>query len=94
MIRILMGPRLIRSARNLNRETRTRIEATLSAVSQQFGDPHTHSGLGLRKLARGLWECRVDLKWRIVFVQEPDILRAYDIMDHDELRAWLKARRS
>lgn len=54
-----MGPRLIRSARYLNRETRTKIEATLSAVSEQFGDPHTHSGLGLRKLARGLWECRV-----------------------------------
>jgi hypothetical protein len=92
VIRILLGPRLIRSARKLTPETRAKVEASLSAVAAQFGDPHQHSGLGLRKLGRGLWECRVDIRWRIVFLQEPDRLRAFDIMNHDELRAWLKTR--
>ena len=93
MIRIFLGPRFLRSARNLSREAHAKAEAALSAVAEQFGDPHSHSGLGLRKLARGLWECRIDLKLRIVLLQEPDRLRAYDIMDHNELRAWLKARK-
>jgi hypothetical protein len=91
VIRILFGSRLVRSARRLPAQTREKAEAVLRAVAESFGNPHAHSGLGLRKLGPRTWECRIDIHWRIVFIEEADGLRAYDIMDHDEIRAWLKS---
>jgi hypothetical protein len=93
VIRIFLGPRLVRSARKLGAESRAKAEAALTAVARHFGDPHRHSGLGLRKIGSGLWECRVDIRWRIVLTQEADRLRAFDIMDHNEIRVRLKSRK-
>jgi len=93
MIRVFLGPRLIRSARKLSVETQQQANTAIASVLEHFGDPHRHSGLGLRKLAPGLWELRVDIQLRIILVQEGDRLNAYDIMDHDEVRAWLKRNR-
>lgn len=90
MIRIFLGNRLLRSLDKLEADARERFKAALVEVSRNFGDPHRHGGLGLRKLSPGLWECRLDIHLRIVFLQEKDRLIAYDIMNHDEVRAWLK----
>lgn len=92
MIEVLLGPRLLRAARALSPEARTKLEAALASVAAGFGDPHKHGGLGLRKLGPGIWECRLDLQRRIVFVQEPQRLMAFDLMSHDQVRAWLKGR--
>ena len=59
MIAIAIGPRFIRSQRKLEAEARAKLQAALSAVAQHFGDPHRHAGLGLRKLYKELWECRI-----------------------------------
>ncbi len=93
MIRVDVDPRLVRAARKLGSEFTAKAEAKLALVAEQFGDPHRHSGLGLRKLGRDSYEARVWLQWRIVFIKEPDRLTAYDVMNHDEVRAWLKGRR-
>ena len=93
MIRIRVGPRLIRSARNLGPDLRAKTEVALSAVARDFGNPHQHTGLGLRKLGRGLWECRIDIRWRLLLIQDSDGMRAFDIMDHDAVRNWLKGRK-
>jgi mRNA-degrading endonuclease RelE of RelBE toxin-antitoxin system len=90
VIRIFLGNRLLRSLGKLDPGVREKVETALSEVSQNFGDPHRHGGLGLRKLSPGLWECRLGIQLRIVFLQEKDRLIAYDIMNHDEVRAWLK----
>jgi hypothetical protein len=92
MIRVWLGPRLIKSARKLSPDLRAKVEAALTGVAEHFGEVHRHSGLGLRKLAKNSWECRVDLRWRIVFVEQADGLKAYDLMDHDEVRVWLKGQ--
>ena len=92
MIRVEIGPRLIRRLDELGPEIRGHAENTLRRVAAHFGEPHQHSGLGLRKLGRRSYEARVWLQWRIVFAKEPDCLVAYDIMDHDQVRAWLKGR--
>ena len=92
MIPIVLGSRFVRAARRLNPDSRAKIEAVLRAVAERFGNPHFHAGLGLRKLGKRLWECRIDLQWRIVLIQDETRLRAYDIMTHDELRAWLRGR--
>lgn len=92
MIRVDVGPRLIRTARRLGPEITAKAEEALSAIAEQFGDPHRHSGLGLRKLGQNSYEIRICLQWRVLLIREPDRLTAYDIMDHDQMRAWLRSR--
>lgn len=93
MIRVDIGPRLVRTAHKLGPEITAKAEQTLSLVAQHFGDAHRHAGLGLRKLGRKSYEARLWLQWRILFIREPDRLTAYDIMDHSQVRTWLKGRK-
>jgi mRNA-degrading endonuclease RelE of RelBE toxin-antitoxin system len=93
MMRVDVGPRLVRTVRRLGPEIRTKAEEALRLVSEHFGEPHRHSGLGLRKIGRRSYEARVWLEWRIVFIKESDRLTAYDLMDHDQVRLWLKGRK-
>ena len=93
MIRIDVHPRLVRAALKLGGQAVAEVEEKLALVANQFGDPHRHGGLGLRKLGRRSYEARVDRDWRIVFIKEEDRLTAYDLMNHDQVRKWLKARK-
>ena len=93
MIRVFVGPRLSRSARKLGAQVIAEVEEKLGQVSRQFGDPHRHSGLGLRKLGRCSYEARVGRDWRIVFIRYPERLIAYDLMDHQQVIQWLKGRK-
>jgi hypothetical protein len=92
MIRVDIGPRVFKAARRLGPEVTVQAEKKISAVAAQFGNPHAHAGLGLRKIGRRSYEIRVWLQWRVVFIHEGDRLTAYDIMSHREVRAWLKQR--
>ena len=92
MIRVDVGPRLSRSARKLGDPVVAEVEERLTLVSRHFGEPHRHSGLGLRKLGRRSCEARVSRGLRIVFIRESDWLTAYDLMDHHQVRQGLKAR--
>jgi len=92
VIRVLLGPRLVRAARRLGSTERAEVEEALLSVARNFGNPHAHGGLGLRKLGPALWECRVGLELRIVLLHDADRLRTYDLMTHDEVRKWLKSR--
>ena len=93
MIRVDVGPRLSRSARKLGAQVIAEVEEKLARVSEQYGDPHRHSGLGLRKIGRRSYEVRIGREWRIVFIREPDRLTAYDLMDHQQVIQWLKGRK-
>jgi hypothetical protein len=93
VIRIDVGPRLRKAARALGPEATQKVQETLQRVADAFGDPHRHAGTGLRKLGRRSYEARVWLHWRIVFIHEGDRLTAYDLMNHDQVTAWLKGRR-
>ena len=93
MIRVDVGPRFLRTALKLGPQFTAKAEEKLSLVMARFADPHRHSGLGIRKLGPNSYEIRLWLQWRIVFIQESDRLIAYDIMNHDEVRAWLKGRK-
>ena len=93
MIRVDVGPRLLRSARKLGDQITAEVEERLGLLSRHFGEPHRHSGLGLRKLGRRSYEARVTRGLRIVFIREADRLTAYDLMDHHQVTQWLKARK-
>lgn len=93
MITVLLSDRIRKTAQTLPPDLRDKAAATLSRVAAAFGDPHRHSGLGLRKLARRSYEVRVHLQWRIVLIHEDSVLIAYDIMNHDDVARWLRGQR-
>lgn len=90
MIRIFLGRRFIRSLSKLAPEQQAKAQDVLNAVMAGFGEPHRHAGLGLRKLTSEYYECRIDLRWRIVMQSRPGNLLAFDIMTHEEIRAFLR----
>ena len=76
MIRLDIGPRVFKTLTRLGTEITTKAEQKLREVQTHFGDPHRHSGLGLRKLGRRSYEIRVWLQWRIVLLHDHDRLTA------------------
>ena len=96
---ILDGERLPRCAiettarfRKAIRGREAEILRTLRFVQEGFGKPHLHIGLGIRKLAEDLFECRTDLKLRLVFLARRGTLTFDYAGDHDDVRKYLKER--
>lgn len=83
---------MVQAAGELTPKSHAKLQETLSGVTEYFGNPRRHAGLGLRKLGPGIWECRFDLSLRVILILDAESLMAYDIMNHDQLRAWLKQR--
>ena len=57
-------------------------------LSVQFGHPHAHSGLGIRKLGRDVFECRAGLRVRCGFIVSEECVTVEFLGNHDELRRW------
>ena len=93
MIRVRLTPRIRKTADKLPPDVRTKASAAIAQVAAAFGDPHTHRGLGLRKIARRSYEIRVHLQLRVVFIHDGETLTAYDVMNHDEVSLWLRGQR-
>ena len=92
MIRIEFDRRLIKTLRKLRPEILSETEARLAQIGEGFGTPHTHSGMGLRKISHRTYEARVGLHWRIALVHHQDHLLAVDLMTHEEIRRWLRSK--
>lgn len=93
MIRVEISARMQKTAAKLPEDLRAKASAALRAVAEGFSQPHAHSGLGIRKLGKRSYEIRVHLQWRIVLLHTDGLLTAYDMMNHDEVRQWLKGQR-
>ena len=89
-MKIDLHPHLRKRVAKLSAADRELIAACLVALGDGFGNPHLHSGLGIRRLRKDLFECRAGLHWRVVFFAEKAVLTAYDVMTHDEIKAWLR----
>jgi mRNA-degrading endonuclease RelE of RelBE toxin-antitoxin system len=90
-VRIDLHPRFRKRVAKLSQTEREQISEALRALASGFGNPHLHSGLGIRRLRKALFECRAGLQLRIIFFAEKGLLTAYEVMSHDELKAWLKS---
>lgn len=66
---------------------------TLRKVQAAFGQFHVHSGLSIRKIAPDTFECRTDLKLRLVFLAEKGILTFDFAGDHDGVQNYLRGKR-
>ena len=67
------------------------INERLLQLVQAFGKPHTHGGLGVRRLGGNLFEFRISKGLRVVFLfLKPRRLMLMMTGNHDQVMAWLK----
>jgi mRNA-degrading endonuclease YafQ of YafQ-DinJ toxin-antitoxin module len=91
MISVELSRRFKKIVRQAGREDE--VSAALKLVLDGFGNPHAHSGLGIRKLGKHLYECRTGLAWRLVFEAQKGVLTFDFAGDHDEVQNYLRSKR-
>jgi hypothetical protein len=87
-----LGSRFRDQVRILPGDSRREIEGALRRLSEIFGKPHLHSGLGIRKLRDSYFECRVGRDTRMVFKLERSTLVMTRIGNHEDIRNFLIGR--
>ena len=75
--------------RELSKSERAECLLALCELTESFGRPHAHSGLGIRKLGNKLFECRAGLALRFIFQDRPTDLFVSFLGNHDEIKALL-----
>jgi mRNA-degrading endonuclease RelE of RelBE toxin-antitoxin system len=79
-----------RKVKALGKEDRGIIGSAISDIQEAFGNPHVHSGIGLRKLRPRLYEARLDLGQRLLFEDRDECLFFFKLGNHDEIQKYLK----
>jgi hypothetical protein len=77
--------------RELPKSERAECLLALCELTESFGRPHAHSGLGIRKLGNKLFECRAGLALRFIFQDRPTDLFVSFLGNHDEIKALLRS---
>lgn len=90
-MKIALTERFQRDVRTLGDDERAAVFGAILALPRAMGEPHLHGGLGMRKLHRtGIWEVRVGLGLRLVFVFEAGLLTLVRAGTHDDIRRYLR----
>lgn len=90
-MKLALTERFQHDVRNLARDRRAALFDVMLSLPRALGQPHLHSGLGIRKLHRsGIWEARVGLGVRLVFTIEADLLTAVRVGTHEEIQRYLR----
>lgn len=87
---LCIDPRVLHRLRELPKNERIECLVALCELTESFGQPHRHSGLGVRKLGTKLFECRGNLALRFVFQNRPDELFVSFLGTHDEVKTLLR----
>ena len=91
MSRLLaVDPTVIRRLRALPKSERVECLLALCELLEVFGQPHVHSGLGIRKLGNKLFECRGNRDLRFIFQDRGAELFVSFLGNHDEIKALLR----
>ena len=77
--------------RELPKSDRAECLLALCELTESFGRPHAHSGLGIRKLGNKLFECRAGLALRFTFQDRPTDLFVSFLGNHDDIKALLRS---
>ena len=86
-----IDPAVLQRLRKLSKPEKAECLTALIELTETFGKPHTHSGLGIRKLGGSLFECRGSLSLRFVFQNRPSDLYVTFLGNHDEIKALLRS---
>jgi len=88
-----IDPAVLRRLRNLSKHERAECLLALCELPDAFGRPHVHSGLGIRKLGKNIFECRGNVSLRFVFQDRPSEFFVCFLGNHDEVKAVLQTRK-
>ena len=88
---LTIDPAVIRQLRGLPKTEKVECLLALCELSENFDQPHIHSGLAIRKLGNKLFECRGSLALRFIFQVRPTDLFVSFLGNHDEIEALLKS---
>ena len=90
---LAIDPAVLQRLRSLPKNERVECLLALCDLVDSFGQPHVHSGLGIRKLGTKLFECRGNRSLRFVFQDRSADLYVSFLGDHDEIKALLRRGR-
>jgi hypothetical protein len=82
---------VLRRLRELPKSEKVECLLALCELAEYFGQPHSHSGIDIRKLGAKLFECRGSLALRFVFQDRPTDLFVSFFGNHDEVKALLRS---
>jgi hypothetical protein len=87
---LAIDPAVIRRLRDLPRSERVECLLALGDLVEGYGQPHVHSGLGIRKLGNKLFECRGNRDLRFIFQDRATELFVSFLGNHDEIKTLLR----
>ena len=81
--------------RSKSKSDRQQIGDAINGVFESWGRPHGHSGIGIRRLTKTIFECQVGLDDRLafVFIATPAELVFFFIGNHDEIQKLIRSNR-
>lgn len=82
---------VLRRLRELAKSERVECLLALCELGESFGQPHAHSGLGIRKLGSKLFECRASIALRFIFQDRTTDPFVSFLGDHGEVKALLRS---
>ena len=88
---LIIDPEVLRRLSRLAKDQRVECLLALLELTETFGRPHLHSGLGIRKLTKSTFECRGNISLRFLFHNRPNDLYVSFLGDHNEVRTALKS---
>ena len=77
-------------ARALPTERQAQVAQAVALLSEVFGQPHLHSGLGIRRLKKNYFELRAGRDTRVVFKLEGSMAMLVLVGSHDNVQRFLK----
>ena len=87
-MRVRIADDLLEELRHRSKGERKVIGEAMNTVLAGWGKPHVHSGIGVRRLTKTIYECRIGLDERLafVFIATPPELVFFFIGNHDDIQ--------
>ena len=85
-----IDPAVLRRLRGLPKNERVDCLLALCDLVDNFGQPHVHTGLGIRKLGNKFFECRGNRDLRFLFQDCSTELYVSFLGNHDEVSTLLR----
>jgi hypothetical protein len=85
---------LLEQIRSRSKSERQEIGDAINRFLESWGRPHAHSGIGIRRLTKTIFECRVGLDDRLtfVFIATPPELVFFFIGNHSVIQKLIRSK--
>jgi hypothetical protein len=87
---VRLSPRFLAAVKVLGNADLARVELSLQALSEFFGQPHVHAGISIRKLRGNIFECRAGLRIRLLFRATSQGLEVFFVGNHNDVKRLIR----